>query len=452
MHRLHSRHPLAVLLRGAQMAGPAGPAMVTSYIKQAWTVDALFHTCSTHGSGFNHIHLSACWNKLGHLARDAGQQWFQEYAGALESLVQHTICTISTSTEIRARELANIAHGVAKSGRGGALSALMEALARSIVSRAGDCNTQELANVAWAFAKAGQPDTELFAALAREAERHLGAFNAQELANTAWAFATIGHPDAQLFAALARVAEQRLGDFSPQGLANTAWAFATAGHLDATLFGAVAKMARQRLDGFNAQDLAHTAWAFAKLGQFDAELFTAVARSTERHLESFNAQGLANTVWAFAKAGQLDAQLFAALAQSIERRSMLNRRFLAPQLATPAWLARVLATLDTSPTRGCGVAVRPGRSRRFCGFLNTQAALGRLQLSGPCQHRVGLCKGVPRGRSVLWRVGEVVGALPGRVQRARPGEHSVGVCQGRPDGRAAVHGSRTAVRGGAVLG
>ena len=48
------------------------------------------------------------------------------------------------------------------------------------------------------------------------------------LANTAWAFVTACEPDAPLFAALARAAERRLSDFSAQGLANTAWAFATA--------------------------------------------------------------------------------------------------------------------------------------------------------------------------------------------------------------------------------
>ena len=77
---LHSRRVLCVL-PGAQTAGgPAGPALVTSYIKQAWTVDALFQTCAAHGSGFNHIHLSACWNKLGHLVRDAELHWYEEHA------------------------------------------------------------------------------------------------------------------------------------------------------------------------------------------------------------------------------------------------------------------------------------------------------------------------------------------------------------------------------------
>ena len=63
--------------------------------------------------------------------------------------------------------------------------------------------------------------------MARAAERRVGDFNAQNLANTAWAFAKLGQLDAQLFTALAREAERRVGDFNAQNLANMAWAFAT---------------------------------------------------------------------------------------------------------------------------------------------------------------------------------------------------------------------------------
>ncbi|KAK3238973.1 hypothetical protein CYMTET_51060 [Cymbomonas tetramitiformis] len=276
---------------------------------------------------------------LGYLARDADPNWFQQHAEALDLLMQHTALTVSASTEIRARELANIAHGVAKSGStmgksGGTMGTLMTALARSVEGRLGDCKAQELANIAWAFAKAGQSDDELFGALARVAEGYMDHFNAQEIANTAWAFATAGHSDVELFKALARVAEQQLPNFNMQGLANTAWAFAKIGLLDAQLFRAMAKMALQSADYFNAQDLAHTAWAFAKLGHFDAELFTALARSTEWHLDNFNAQGLANTVWAFAKVGHLDTKLFAALATAVQRRLA---DFNSQDLANAAW-------------------------------------------------------------------------------------------------------------------
>jgi hypothetical protein len=62
------------------------------------------------------------------------RSWFATHAGALDSLVQKSIDTVSDfqkATQIRARELANIAHGVAKSGGGGKKSGeLMRALAR----------------------------------------------------------------------------------------------------------------------------------------------------------------------------------------------------------------------------------------------------------------------------------------------------------------------------------
>ena len=260
-------------------SGRPSPALLTSYIKKAWTVEALFETCSAHQASFNHIHVSACWNKLGQLARAAERGWPEAHAQALQLLMQHTTRTVSTSSEIRARELANIAHGVAKSGvRSADAESLMAALARSMERRLGDCNPQELANTAWAFAKAGHPDPALFTAVAGAAERRLGSFNAQELTNTAWAFATAGQTNEQLFVELAQAVGQRLGDFNTQGLANTSWAFAKAGHTDPQLFKAMAKMAQQRLRDFNSQDIANTAWAFAKAGHYEAELFTALAR------------------------------------------------------------------------------------------------------------------------------------------------------------------------------
>ena len=50
-------------------------------------------------------------------------------------------------------------------------------------------------------------------------------FNAQELANTAWAFARAGQSNAQLFTTLASAAEWCVANFNAQGLANTEWAF-----------------------------------------------------------------------------------------------------------------------------------------------------------------------------------------------------------------------------------
>ena len=87
-----------------------------------------------------------------------------------------------------------------------------------------EINARALAHLAYggALSSMGVSLVVLFAALARAAERRLGEFNAQELANTAWAFATADQPDALLFAALARAMERHLGEWDGQGLANIA--------------------------------------------------------------------------------------------------------------------------------------------------------------------------------------------------------------------------------------
>ena len=45
----------------------------------------------------------------------------------------------------------------------------------------------------------GQPDAQMLTALGRTTEQRLGEFNAQNLANMAWAFAKLGQQDVQLF-------------------------------------------------------------------------------------------------------------------------------------------------------------------------------------------------------------------------------------------------------------
>ena len=60
---------------------------------------------------------------------------------------------------------------------------LMTSLSKAIERHLGQCNNQELANIAWAFAKTDHKDERLFSALARMAERQAEHFNAQELTN-----------------------------------------------------------------------------------------------------------------------------------------------------------------------------------------------------------------------------------------------------------------------------
>ena len=335
--------------RGRSGAGHGGSddgagtnlAQLTAAIKRSMTLEALFDTYHENRASMNQIHLAACWNALGKLSRYGvmDRYWYHEHAG-LDSLADHTVSMVSDpQSPMRARELATMAHGAAKSGASGpVLERVMAALANSIEQHLGSCNAQELANVAWAFAKSKQYDEQLFVALSEAAQRRLDRFNCQELTNFTWAFSTVGHADETLFSVLARAVERRLGGFNTQGLSNTAFAFAKAGHADVELFGAVARMTQQRLQHFNARDFGNVAYAFAKVGIYDAELFTALAKDAGRHMETLNAQGLATTVWSFTKAGHLDAELFAAFGRTVERRMLTGAAdFCSQDIANMAW-------------------------------------------------------------------------------------------------------------------
>ena len=89
----------------------------------------------------------------------------QTHAQALEPLAQHTVRAARWGT-IEARELTNMAYGVA-------------------------------------LTEMAQPLGMLFTVFTKAAEQRLSGFQPQHVANTAWAFATVNYRDGKLFAAMA---------------------------------------------------------------------------------------------------------------------------------------------------------------------------------------------------------------------------------------------------------
>ena len=230
------------------------PRKLTALISQAGSADALLALFAAHSTSLNHIHAANLWNKLGK------QRVERRHEERLEQLVQRTLDLVSSC---RARELANVAHGVAKCGlQVTVVRPLFVAVAEAAVRRGLDrFNPQNLANTVWAYATAGVAADALYAAVAEEAVRsRLARFNPQNLANTVWAYATAGVAADALYATVAEAAVRtRLAGFNPQALANTAWAYATAGVAADALFTVVAEVAvRSRLAGFNPKNLANT--------------------------------------------------------------------------------------------------------------------------------------------------------------------------------------------------
>ena len=98
------------------------------------TVEALLCIYSTYESHLNHIHLSACWSSLGHLAKQsANKYWLHNYAEALEPLAKHTTQAVD-ARKMNSRALANIACGAASSNKGKHMGALFMALGRAAIA------------------------------------------------------------------------------------------------------------------------------------------------------------------------------------------------------------------------------------------------------------------------------------------------------------------------------
>ena len=265
----------------AQALGRAPPApsgavdarALSGRISSAGSTHELLHLSSTHSASLNHIHAANLWNKLGKQRDAAGPRHKEE----VRHLLRRTVELVGSCG---ARELANIAHGLAKCklvGLDGEAGALFAAVAEAAV-RGGlrDFNPQDLANTAWAFATAGHAAPALLDAIATEAVRGgLRDFRPQELTNTAWAFAKAERAAPTLLDAIATEAVRGgMRDFNPQNLTNTAWAFATAGHAAPALLDAIATEAvRGGPREFKPQELANAAWAFAVADHLAPALF-----------------------------------------------------------------------------------------------------------------------------------------------------------------------------------
>ena len=115
---------------------------------------------AAHSASLDYMHASNLWNKLGK------QRIEQRHEEQLEQLVQRTLDLVSSC---EARNLANLAHGVAKCGlRSRVVRPLYEAVVEAAV-RGGlaDFKPQNLANTVWAYATAGHYHQVLLAHCSR---------------------------------------------------------------------------------------------------------------------------------------------------------------------------------------------------------------------------------------------------------------------------------------------
>jgi hypothetical protein len=173
---------------------------------------------------------------------------------------------------------------------------------------------QNLSNIIWAFATAGESHPQLFSKLGDHiiAMKDLEQFKPQHMSNIIWAFATTSQMHPKLFIKFGDhiVAMKDLGQFLTQHLSNIVWSYATTGESHPLLFQKLAHVAIARCNEFNSQGIANLLWAYATIGIIDKHVFTSFAPAVKSVMGHCNSQALSNIAWAYAVANVNDPLIF----------------------------------------------------------------------------------------------------------------------------------------------
>ena len=223
------------------LSTPLAPQQLTARLRDAPNLKQLIKQHSLHGDSFNSFHYGAFWSTAQRLAKRS-TRWTDANPNAITPVCQQTAEALPT---LEPRTLAMISYSLAKGGyhRGEPWDALWEVLPAVAGANVEAMNMQELANTAWAFAKAKRRSRHLFEAIATEGAarvtRRRGEVSARHGATLLWAFATARVEAPHLFDAVATHTTE-LGGHKAQEMTNLAWAYATLGVRSPELFQRIA--------------------------------------------------------------------------------------------------------------------------------------------------------------------------------------------------------------------
>ncbi|CAE8627152.1 unnamed protein product [Polarella glacialis] len=182
---------------------------------------------------------------------------------------------------------------------------------------------QCLANIAWAFAKNGMSDPELFDAISRRASATVRDFVDFDVTNLCWALARVDAVDFELFDELAThtVRSGFVKRFSAQMASYMAWSFAATRVAHEPLFEALADFIAKHANVFETQHVANCAWAYAAADVPNPLALGALAAaSTGGRLWHFRQDELCALCWAFAKVRWSDEELLRDMVQVASQR------------------------------------------------------------------------------------------------------------------------------------
>ncbi|KAL5782057.1 hypothetical protein ACOSP7_007086 [Xanthoceras sorbifolium] len=181
-----------------------------------------------------------------------------------------------------AQGISNISWALSKIGGELLYLSEMDRVAEVALTKVGEFNSQNVANVAGAFASMQHSAPDLFPELAKRASDIVHTFQEQEVAQVLWAFASLYEPADPLLESLDKVFKnsdqfkcrlnKELSNSNEKRSAETSGDLDSEGVLDTPVLS------------FNRDQLGNIAWSYAVLGQMDRIFFSRVWK-TMSHFE-----------------------------------------------------------------------------------------------------------------------------------------------------------------------
>lgn len=178
--------------------------------------------------------------------------------------------------------ISNIAWALSKIGGELLYLSEMDRVAEVALTKVGEFNSQNVANIAGAFASMQHSAPDLFSDLSKRASSIIHTFQAQELAQVLWAFASLYEPAGPLLESLDNVFKDLHQFKCYKGEENFNYSDArgaeTSGDLD------IEGVIDYPVLNFNRDQLGNISWSYAVLGQMDRNFFSHVWK-TLSHFE-----------------------------------------------------------------------------------------------------------------------------------------------------------------------
>lgn len=331
---------------------------LAAQLASARTEAALLPLMRDHAAGMNSIHCATALHRWARCSTVFARVT-TDY-GPFHALCARTAELLHADGPLTTRSLTSIAWAVGKLQLADAR--LHEGLvrrARVALSAAKDLDGCALANLAWFLANAREQcaiNVSLLDEIGAAAAIRLRSCSTQEVTNLAWAFATLKRRHRFLFEAVEAELCRRTNAFSAQGVSQVVWAFAKMGLHKHKLLLAAAAAAMGTIASYDGHSLASLAWAFAKFEVQHGGLVHAICTEILRRANEFNLEAITQLLWSLSRLSDgVDSRALHALLARL--RTLVDIATVSTESPTPSIVA---PSPDTTPRLAPPLGRAPG--------------------------------------------------------------------------------------------